>query len=354
MTTDTVALSKLLRGGCSLLAIMKRFGIARSQAHAMLKRLEGALGVKVIREGRSRERIYRCDEAGVLTLELPAQEAIPALLLLRDATGSLLAPAMSGAATFGNKIKSALDDEQRARYAALGSRIKLRFLQTRSASTSIYEKFVEAMLLGKTLSLDYSKSLDTPSLKAKSVGGAVGKPWVVEPWAVFYARRHLYAVVSPRDPSSKASGKLGDKVSKLRMVKLCRVRFAALTKDSFVMPASFNLDDYLCQTWEVFRTPAEPLSTVVIDLDPAWAENLVDTVWHPSQEISRNPDGSVMRTADGSVRAKFRLRGFNEIKYWILWLGRGARVVKPKALRDAVLAELAEMSKNHANSKVQI
>jgi predicted DNA-binding transcriptional regulator YafY len=47
------------------------------------------------------------------------------------------------------------------------------------------------------------------------------------------------------------------------------------------------------------------------------------------------------------VRMQFRVRGFNEIKYWVLQLGSFARVVKPEGLRRAVLDELKAMGEKH-------
>ena len=348
MERDTIALAKMLQAGCTLEQIEDRFSVGRTQAHEMMKRVEGSLSVKIAAEGRGRARVYRCESAGLLTLELPAHEAIPALLLLRDATGSLLAPALKGAATFGTKILGALEPSEHRRFESLKSRVSLRFIHTRAASAAIYERFVEAMLAGRTLSLDYAKAGSMPTLAAKPVGAAVAKPWIVEPWAVFYARRHLYAIINPCDPSSKPAPGPVDKFSRLRTVKLSRVRSATLGATAFTVPAWFTLNEYLSEAWEVIRTSDAPLSTVVIDVDPAWAENLIDTSWHSTQKVERSEDGSVNLTANGKVRMTFKVRGFNEIKHWILWLGRGASVVQPEALRTAVLDELKAMTERHS------
>lgn len=347
MEQDTVALAKMLQTGCTLAEIQRCFSVHKSQAHEMLTRVEGSLRVKIAAEGRGLARVYRCESAGLLTLALPAHEAIPALLLLRDATGSLLAPAMSGAATFGSKIVGALEPDQRKRFESLKSRISLRFIQTRAASAATYERFIEAMLAGKTLSLDYAKAGSVPTLAARPVGAAVAKPWFVEPWAVFYARRHLYAIINPCDPASKPAPGPVDEFSKLRTVKLSRVRSATLGTKAFTVPEWFTLNEYLSEAWEVIRTSDAPLSKVVIDVDPAWAENLIDTTWHSSQQVERNPDESVKLTPNGKVRMTFKVRGFNEIKHWILWLGRGATVVQPEALRTAVMDELKAMTQRH-------
>jgi predicted DNA-binding transcriptional regulator YafY len=72
-------------------------------------------------------------------------------------------------------------------------------------------------------------------------------------------------------------------------------------------------------------------------------------MWHSTQSVDRNDDGSMRLTKEGMVRMQFRVRGFNEIKFWVLQLGSFARVVKPEGLRRAVLDELKAMGERHGS-----
>ncbi len=132
-----------------------------------------------------------------------------------------------------------------------------------------------------------------------------------------------------------------------RTIKLNRMHEPKASGTTFRMPAWFSLDEYLDDAWDVVRFGREPKSRVVIDVEPAAAENMIDTEWHHTQSVDRNRDGSVELTPEGRVRFSFRVRGFNEIKYWVLSLGSFAHVVQPAALRKAVLTKLELMLAKH-------
>lgn len=63
-----------------------------------------------------------------------------------------------------------------------------------------------------------------------------------------------------------------------------------------------------------------------------------ESVWHPSQELRPQKDGSLI--------AKFHLDGTREIKAWILSFGRHAEVLEPEELR----VEVEEMAKRYRDA----
>jgi proteasome accessory factor B len=63
------------------------------------------------------------------------------------------------------------------------------------------------------------------------------------------------------------------------------------------------------------------------------ARRVLETRWHPSQEIERQPGGQLKMT--------LKVRGVVEITPWILSWGADVEVLKPAALRNA-LAETVE------------
>jgi len=58
-----------------------------------------------------------------------------------------------------------------------------------------------------------------------------------------------------------------------------------------------------------------------------------ERIWHPSQEIRPQEDGSVTVTLEAPINY--------EIISWILGFGSGARVLEPASLQEHMKAELA-------------
>jgi len=339
-------LQREMRAGVTLAHVMRRYSVGRSRAHELLKEAAAIAGHKVTSEGAGEHRVYSCPDADPLRIELSESEVLPATIMLRDATYPLFGGALGSAKRVGPRLAAALDGKTKARVHELAQRVRLRFHATKSISEDAFQTIVNAMAAGCTIRFDYATGKDTPSLKSASDRMKLMKPWHAEPWAIFYARRHLYVIVRPLEGSRPGSTPK-DRYSSLRTIKLNRMHEPKASGTTFRMPPWFSLDEYLDDAWDVVRFGHEPKSKVVIDLEPAAAENMIDTEWHRTQSVDRNRDGSVKLTPEGRVRFSFRVRGFNEIKYWVLSLGSFAHVVQPVALRKAVLAELELMREHH-------
>ncbi len=96
------------------------------------------------------------------------------------------------------------------------------------------------------------------------------------------------------------------------------------------VPADFDLRGYFGNAWSVFR--GSTTYDVEIAFCPEAADLVTETVWHPTQ--------TVRRQRDGSVTLKFRVDGLEEILWWVLgWAGRG-RVIEPPELRAMAVEQL--------------
>lgn len=82
----------------------------------------------------------------------------------------------------------------------------------------------------------------------------------------------------------------------------------------------------------------EPSNTahVVVRFQPMVANNVAEVTWHPTQRITRRPDGSI----DFSVTVE----GIREIAWWILGYGDQAEVIKPKELREMIARRVRGMA----------
>jgi predicted DNA-binding transcriptional regulator YafY len=114
----------------------------------------------------------------------------------------------------------------------------------------------------------------------------------------------------------------------VRIFALDRIKILHLTKDSFVIPEDFNLDDFMRPSFGVFQ--GEPIK-VKIWFHPDVAGYIKEKIWHESQEIHPQDDGSIIFEAE--------VAGTDEIKFWTMSWGSKAEVLEPESLRDEIREE---------------
>jgi len=67
------------------------------------------------------------------------------------------------------------------------------------------------------------------------------------------------------------------------------------------------------------------------------ADFISECIWHPSQKLSKN--------RDGSLTAEFEIEGLSEIKIWVLGFGANVEVLEPKELRGELKETAAKIQK---------
>jgi len=117
----------------------------------------------------------------------------------------------------------------------------------------------------------------------------------------------------------------------VRIFTLDRIRMLSLTDERFEPPEDFDLDEFMKHSFKVMR---DRLYTVKIRISPAWARYIGEKIWHESQRVERLPDGGIELT--------LQVAGLEEIKRWVLGLGKEAQVTEPELLREMIRNELAD------------
>ncbi|HZS93990.1 MAG TPA: WYL domain-containing protein [Chloroflexota bacterium] len=115
------------------------------------------------------------------------------------------------------------------------------------------------------------------------------------------------------------------------MFKVDRIRRCRLTDDAFELPADFDPETYLGSTWGVLRGEAGRPEEVVLHFSPLAASWVRDDVWHPSQTVSTEPDGSLIM--------RFNCGITHELVRWVLSFGGEVTVELPEHLRNSVVEE---------------
>lgn len=118
--------------------------------------------------------------------------------------------------------------------------------------------------------------------------------------------------------------------------KLSRIKTIKATNEIYMIPHTFSLKDYLNNNWGVFRGKK---TKVVIKFDKSISEFIKDGRWHISQQIEELEDGDVLLS--------MYLDDTDELKKWIIGIGKDAEVLEPKSLREEIKMEIGQIYKKY-------
>ena len=114
----------------------------------------------------------------------------------------------------------------------------------------------------------------------------------------------------------------------VRIFALDRIKMLHQTKDAFEIPEDFSLDEFVGPSFGVFQ--GEPIK-IKIWFSPDVAGYIKEKIWHESQKVEQQRDGSIIFEAE--------VAGTEEIKFWIMSWGAKAEVLEPESLRDEIREE---------------
>jgi predicted DNA-binding transcriptional regulator YafY len=121
----------------------------------------------------------------------------------------------------------------------------------------------------------------------------------------------------------------------LRLWRLDRITSADLLDRGFARDEAFSLADYAAQSFGVFQE--EPVE-VVLRFAPEAAADAAGWLFHPTQTLNEEPDGSLI--------VRFRAGGLREICWHLFTWGDTVTIVAPEALRRE-MREMAEAAARH-------
>jgi predicted DNA-binding transcriptional regulator YafY len=189
----------------------------------------------------------------------------------------------------------------------------------------VFRTVLDGLLENRVLHMSYESPYKAGTRAAAAAAGKARKveTVTVEPYGVFFAKRGWYLVANKRPGQG------------MRQYKLARIRQVTLGEQSFTLPRGWTVDGYLKRAWEIIVDDRATETRVVIDVDAKVAGNVIETRWHPSQVVEVR--------ADGSARLTFSVAGLEEVFWWVMGMGRHARVVAPAQLHERVKAEVEAM-----------
>jgi predicted DNA-binding transcriptional regulator YafY len=114
----------------------------------------------------------------------------------------------------------------------------------------------------------------------------------------------------------------------VRIFALDRIKMLHQTEETFSVPDDFRLEEFMLDSFGIYKGPTVRVKAW---FHPDAAGYIKEKIWHPSQKIHLNPDGSVILEAEVS--------GTDEIRFWIMSWGSKALVLEPESLREKIREE---------------
>ncbi|MFW6287521.1 MAG: helix-turn-helix transcriptional regulator [bacterium] len=119
------------------------------------------------------------------------------------------------------------------------------------------------------------------------------------------------------------------------MFRIDRIRNISTTTDRYEEDKSFDIDEYLKNSWGVERSNVA--KRVVLVFTGKSARLVKEKKWHDSQEI--------INLSGDKIRFEVTTSSMEEMKSWVLSFGSGVEVIRPVELRENVEEEIDKLLK---------
>jgi predicted DNA-binding transcriptional regulator YafY len=129
----------------------------------------------------------------------------------------------------------------------------------------------------------------------------------------------------------------------IRIFAVERIKKILLTDDTFEFPEEFDVDEFMRGSFGVYQ--GKPVNVRIL-FSADIAEYIKEKIWHETQKLHDNPDGSVLFEASVACT--------KELKAWVMRWGAKAIVLEPQELRDQIQAEAIEMMAGYASGIDQV
>ncbi|AOV98896.1 YafY family protein [Dehalococcoides mccartyi] len=117
------------------------------------------------------------------------------------------------------------------------------------------------------------------------------------------------------------------RAKEVRTFKIERIENIQSTGDTYLVPSDFDANKYLGSAWGV--VVGGETKTIRLKFTPIIGRIISETVWHPSQEIKMQKDGTVIMT--------LQIMDTVELFSWIMGWGENVEVLEPRGLRADAL-----------------
>ena len=118
----------------------------------------------------------------------------------------------------------------------------------------------------------------------------------------------------------------------MRTFAVHRIQLVEVLNETFDVPKDFSAEEFLDQSFGVSHDGE--IEEVVLRFSRKEAPRIMEREWHPTQKIVKLPDGRIEMT--------LCVTGRDDLYCWLMPMGKEVTVVKPRRLRDLILASCRE------------
>ena len=271
----------------------------------------------VIDFDKEQRRYLIVNNAVLPDLQLTLDEALAFITLCFEAGDKVRIPFLQAARSAAIKVQGLLPPSMTDQIARLGNamQIKPEPVNPLTGSQPAFEAIRRALQRRCAVRITYKSPVE-PECRT-----------LLHPYRLFFNRRSWYVI---------ARSSLHRDV---RTFHIGRIVFLEETDTVFKIPPGFTFRKYFRNAWNMIPEPG-PDHEVVVRFSPLVAQNVSEVLWHSTQRIQPN--------GDGSVDFHVTVSGLNEISWWVLGYGKEAEVRQPGALREIIRKHAVELAKKYS------
>lgn len=298
-------------GGVTLAEIAEEFGVDHRTAQRMTRALEDAFAGVEVAAGEDRRRRWRLRDPGLARLQGIGDSELAALEM------SLRAAERDGReidATALVRLRDRLLATMPGPHARRAEADAEAMLEAQGYATRPGPKVIAAPRVSEIL----AEALKGPfrlEILYRSRLEAAPAPRAVEPYGLLIGiRRYLVARQPDRGPE-------------MRHFRVDRIAEARLLPESFARDAEFDLAAHAARAFGSFHDPGQ-YGQVVWRFAPRAAATAREFLFHPTQEVTEEPDGA--------LTVRFHASGWLEMAWHLYLWGDAVEIIAPEPLRRLV------------------
>jgi len=227
------------------------------------------------------------------------------------------APARQAALKLESSLPGALREELRTMTQAI--QIHASQINPLSGKEETYQQLVDTIGSRRVVRIGYESLTEWETISTK-----------LRPYQLLFSRRSWYVI---------GRSSLHREV---RTFNIGRIATLKPLREKYSVPRTFNLDKHLGNAWHLIPGVG-PDYNIVVQFQPLVAKNVAEVVWHKTQQLKFDEDGSLEFRATVS--------GLDEIAWWILGYGDQAEVLKPIKLRRLLARRVNRMQTIYNGTK---
>ena len=116
--------------------------------------------------------------------------------------------------------------------------------------------------------------------------------------------------------------------------KVCRIKSYTVLDENYILDKSFNWKEYSKDSIGIYK---DNNINLVLKIKHPFSVIIKEKIWVSNQKILEHEDNSITFIAT--------MRGYTEIKSWILSMGANVEVIKPIELREDIKLEVEKIKK---------